>query len=67
MDLLLVYDVRAVGVGIVAADNFVTSFGLMYSIDHVSNLASVMDGGLVRVRAVLLLHYLLMCQTKLSQ
>ena len=67
MDLLLVYDVRAVGVGIVAADNFVTSFGLMYSIDHISNLASIMDGGSERVRAVLILHDLLMSNTKFSQ
>ena len=49
VDLLLVYDVRAVGVALVAADNYLTAFKLQYSIDHISNLAYVMDGSSERV------------------
>ena len=56
MDLLLVYDVRAVGVVMVAADSYLTAFKLQYSIDHISNLAYVMDGSSERVRAVLIHH-----------
>ena len=56
VDLLLVYDVRAVGVALVAADNYLTAFKLQYSIDHISNLAYVMDGNYERVRAIFILH-----------
>ena len=56
VDLLLVYDVRAVGVALVTADNYLTAFKLQYSIDHISNLAYVMDGSSERVRAVLTHH-----------